>query len=216
MVKLPVGARVTIDLWDPQKRQGIAKHFSDTLDLVRAESEFELKRGDNAIVVNSYDSYVMVIPENEYSKLIIQGGKNLDLVGLNRVIYNLLKDQEKSTGGIMLVENILSYMLTTPLKYLITEDLIKKTVKIKGSLVELVKHAGMNYVGVPVAELNADKQVLLNFAKTHEFVTMDMIQAETGWKDVRILRIMENLTITKRIRKESTYKDGVRYYFIQL
>ena len=64
MVKIPVGEKVEINLWNKKNKHGMVVYHHGTMDLCRAESEFDLKRGDIAYVVESYDSFVVVVPAN--------------------------------------------------------------------------------------------------------------------------------------------------------
>ena len=70
MVKVPIGKIVRVDLWDSKKKRGMVKYFTNTMDLVRAESEFDLQKGDNAIVVESHDSFVLIVPKDRYTNLL--------------------------------------------------------------------------------------------------------------------------------------------------
>ena len=54
-MKVPVGSKVTVDLWDPTNKRGMVKHFDDTLTLLRAESDFPLNKGQSAVVVKSFE-----------------------------------------------------------------------------------------------------------------------------------------------------------------
>jgi NADH pyrophosphatase NudC (nudix superfamily) len=68
MVKVPLKAKVEIDLWDAKKKSGLVKYYTTTMYLVRAKSDFDLKKGDQAIVIESKVNLVKVVPEKEYIK----------------------------------------------------------------------------------------------------------------------------------------------------
>ena len=74
MVKVPVGSVVKVDLWDTKKKHGIVKYYTNTMNLVRAESEFFLKKDDLAIVINSLEGFCNIIPKDDNHDIL--EGKN--------------------------------------------------------------------------------------------------------------------------------------------
>lgn len=217
MVKLAIGERVVIDLWDPDKKRGIAKHYGDTMDLVNAESEFELKVGDPTFIIKSHEGYVLLIPaDNDFTKMITDKGLTIDVSGLTRKILEFLKKSEATTGGILSEEELLEKFMQTPLKYLITIDYLRKTLKLKNAPFEQIKQGKLTYYALHPQDVTLDKQVLLQYSKNHAFLTIDMLQADYGWSDLRIQRILNYLVDSGRCRKDTSFIGGIRYFFNQL
>jgi len=217
MVKLAIGAYVVIDLWDPLKKRGIAKHFSDTMDLVQVESEFDLKKGDSAIVVKSNEGFVWVIPkDNVYASLINPKNAGIDLNGLNHLIFKFLKENDTRTGGILSQEEMLKIIQDTPIKNLVPEDILKKILKIKSHPYDIIKFGKQLFFALHPADVVNDKQVLLNLAQKLGDLTIDKIQSELGWSELRIIRILSYFVANNRCRKDSSYKNGEHYYFQQI
>jgi hypothetical protein len=127
MVKVPVGKKIQIDFWNDNKKQGLAKYVTDTLNLIRCESEFTLKEGNLAIVIKSFEGKVNVIPDDEYSRLIKGLNLNrLDINGLHSIIEEILKQSEPETGGNLSFSEIMSTLKNTSIKYLIKKKHLKK------------------------------------------------------------------------------------------
>ena len=129
MVKVPIGKIVKVDLWDSKKKRGMVKYHTNTMDIVRAESEFDLKKGDSAIVVESHDSFVLIVPKDNYTNLLKGGNANdIDLKGLSQEVYCMLKDRTEETGGILSFEDLFSIFKRTSIQDIITKKLLKKAV----------------------------------------------------------------------------------------
>jgi hypothetical protein len=215
MVKVPIGKKIQIDFWNDNKKQGLAKYFTDTLNLIRCESEFNLKEGDLALVIKSFDGNVVVLPDDEYSRLIKGSNLNkLDLDGLHTIIGKILKKSEPESGGILSFHEIISALKNTSIKHLIKKNHLKKTAGLKNPAFDLVEERRVFYLAIKPSENSNDIQQILNFSKNKQFITEDMIQGKFGWSDLRIKRIMEHLLNTSRCRKSTSYRKGIRYYFI--
>jgi hypothetical protein len=214
MVKIPIGKEVEINLWDSRKKRGIVKYFTNTMDLVRAESEFDLIKGDSAIVVESYDSFVVVVPEDEYTKLL--HGTHLDdidIEGLNDLIYEILKERSKETGGILSVDELWSIFKRSSIQSVITKKHLKRACKLRKSPFDRIKEEGETYIALKPHELLEDITSLVNLGKNFSFVTKDLIQTSLNWTDIRIERLLWYLIEEGRCRIEESFRTGTRYYF---
>ena len=166
MVKVPMGEKVEIDLWNSKKNRGMVKYFTTTMDLVRAESEFILKKGDTAFVVETFDNFVVVVPEDEYSSLIHGSHfKDIDYKGLNHLIWKLLKDWEDATGGILSFEEIFSILRRTSIQAIITKKLLKKSLKHGKIPFDFIKKGANSFVSLKMEDITQDKTTLLNLSK---------------------------------------------------
>ena len=79
MARIDVGTKVIVDLWNVEKHKGMVKSQGNTMDLVRAESEFHLEKGEYAIVIESYENFAKVIPCDEFSHLIANKKFKIDI-----------------------------------------------------------------------------------------------------------------------------------------
>lgn len=218
MVKVPVGEKIEINLWDSGKKRGIAKYFTNTMDLVRTESEFDLKPGDIAIVVESHDSFIVVVPEDEYTELL--GGKNgkkiiiIDHVGLNRLIYKNLKERVKETGGILSFDELWSILKRTSIQNIVDKKDLKKAINIKNSPFDIIKVEGNVYVALRPNENVEDLKTLVKFGTELSYITKNLIQTSFTWSDLRIERLLLHLIEQGSCRIENQFRTGTRYYFI--
>ncbi|UYP48480.1 hypothetical protein NEF87_004765 [Candidatus Lokiarchaeum ossiferum] len=213
MVKVPIGKEVEINLWDSKKKHGMVKYFTDTMDLVRAESEFSLKKGDSAIVVESYDSFVVVVPEDEYTQLL--HGSHLDgidIQGLNELIYKLLKERIKDTGGILSFDELWSIFKRSSIQSVITKKHLKKAIKIRQSSFDRIKDDGDTIVALKPQECLNDITQIVRHSSNTSYVTKDFLQSTLHWSDLRIERILDYLTKEGRCRVEDSFRTGTRYY----
>ena len=70
-----------------------------------------LSKGNLALVVESHDSFVLIVPKDEFVDLIKGDNfKSIDYEGLADVIYNILKDRISETGGILSFEEVYSVL----------------------------------------------------------------------------------------------------------
>jgi len=215
MVKVPIGKTVKVDLWDSKKKRGMVKYFTNTMDLVRAESEFELQKGSPAIVVESHDSFVLVVPKDKYTNLMKNGNAtNLNYKGLAQEIYNLLKDRTEDLGGILSFEDLFSIFKRTSIQDILTKKQLKRATKLKDIPFERIRENGITFLALYPAEITCDEVMLLNFAKDYSFLTIDIVQSLLRWPDLRIKRMLEYLVEKGRCRKDENYRTGDRYYFL--
>jgi hypothetical protein len=217
MVKIPIGKRVIINLWDTQKKRGLVKYLTDTMDLVRAESEFILHKGDTSLVVESFDSFVVIVPEDEYTQLL-HGSRidQVDLKGINQMIWKLLSSRKAETGGILSFEEVWSIFHRSSIQNVITRKHLKKALKLRRLPFDHIKFQGGTYLCLNPTENAEDVQKILQFSKTLSHLTVDQIQVELGWSEVRITQILAFLVNEGRVRIEDSYRTGVKYYFVQL
>jgi len=215
MVKVPIGKIVKVDLWDSKKKRGMVKYHTNTMDIVRAESEFDLQKGDSAIVVESHDSFVLIVPKDKYTNLLKGGNVNdIDLKGLSQEIYNMLKDRTEETGGILSFEDLFSIFKRTSIQDIITKKILKKATKLKELPFEKIKANGTIYLALNPAEITFDEVTLLNYAKDYSFLTVDIVQSLLGWSYLRIKRMLDYFIEKGRCRKDENYRTGDRYYFL--
>ncbi|WP_457559275.1 hypothetical protein [Candidatus Harpocratesius sp.] len=215
MVKIPIGEKVEINLWNHQNRHGMVIYYHGTMDICRAESEFELKKGDTAYVVESYDSFVVVVPEDEYTEIIDNfTSSKINYEKLAHKIWEILKEREVDTGGILTIDELYSIFHRTSIQSLISKKLLKKMLKIANAPYDHLKFEKKMYFALKAHEVVQDKAQLISLAQKYPFLTLDMIQSATGWSDVRINRMLNHLVRQNRVRKDETYRTGTRYYFV--
>ncbi|MHA1372504.1 MAG: hypothetical protein ACTSRA_22625, partial [Promethearchaeota archaeon] len=58
-----------------------------------------------------------------------------------------------------------------------------------------------------------DMELILKLAKNKKYLTIQMIQAETGWIILRIERILEYAVEKDYCEKDTEFRTGTRYYF---
>ena len=215
MVKVPIGKIVRVDLWDSKKKRGMVKYFTNTMDLVRAESEFDLQKGDNAIVVESHDSFVLIVPKDRYTNLLNNNNPNdINYKGLAQEIYNILKDRIEEQGGILTFEDLFSIFMRTSIQYILTKRHLKKALRNKDLPFDKIKENGISYLALKPAEIACDQLEILTIGKQHPYLTVDIIQNRLKWQELRILRTLEYLLKQGRCRIDENYRTGNRYYFI--
>jgi len=215
MVKVPPGKTVGIDLWDSKKKRGMVKYFTNTMDLVRAESEFDLQKGDNAIVVESHDSFVLIVPKDRYTNLLNDGNpKDINYKGLAQEIYNILKDRVEEQGGILTFEDVFSIFMRTSIQYILTKKHLKRALQNKDLPFDKIKENGIIYLALKPAEVKCDQVELINLARNHSYLSVDIIQNNLKWQDLRIMRMLEYLLRKGRCRKDEKYRTGERYFFL--
>ena len=216
MVKVPIGSEVIVNLWNKKKKRGMVKYIRDTQYVVNAESEFDLTKGEDAIVVESYEGFVVIVPEDKFSKLIKGKDLNLDQEGFSQIIWQVLADRKETNGGILSFEELYSVFKRSSIQSFISKRFLKRNLKKSRESYDVIKYDGILYIGLKQSELTQDEIALLTLAKQHDHITLDMIQAELEWRDVRIHRMLESLVEKGRVRKGESYKTGTRYFFVQL
>ena len=214
MVKVPIGEIVVIDLWNSNKKRGMVKYNTNTMDLVRAESEFNLTKGDLAIVVESHDSFVLVVPKDKYTEIITDDNfKRISIKGLIDIIYSILKERKNETGGILSLEDLYSILKRTSIQSIITKKHLNKAGKYKDTPFDRIKDSGRFYFALKPSDCPKDEAIVSKIANNHSYITKDLLQRATNWTDLRINRILNYLVGTRRCRKDSTYLNGDRYFF---
>jgi hypothetical protein len=214
MVKIAVGERVTVDLWDDRKRRGLVKHYGDTMDLVNAESRFDLKKDDTALVIKSYFDFVEIVPLDEYTRIL--KGNNLskiDIMGLSQLIYKLLKEKETICGCLLSIPDLMTEFTQTALGGILSEDDIKQAGRVSEIPLDLFKIDKTFYIALKPIECTTDKQIILTYAKNHAYITVEELQTTLGWNEIRIQRLLNYLLSIEACRKETTFRSGIRYYF---
>ncbi|MBN2150301.1 MAG: hypothetical protein JW839_02530 [Candidatus Lokiarchaeota archaeon] len=211
-MKVPVGAVVTVDLWNQARGNGMVRHEAGTLDLVRADSEFSLNKGDRAIVISSTDNYVKVIPKDSYSEILAPGTvePRIDLLALR--IKAILESAIGSTGGILALPAILKDFGSSSLKALVSIDHIRKACKIKDKPFDEIHQDGEHYLAIKQSEAYMDGATVLGLFKGKEFMSEAELKITLHWADVRLARVLSHLLRTGLLRKDVSYKDGTRYF----
>jgi len=214
-MKIPVGTKVTIDLWDSVNRRGMVKHSADTLSLLRAESDHHMKKGQNAIVIKSYENFVQIVPDDEFSIAIRDIGKflHLDQNILTSFIWNRLKQNFESTGGIASILDLFHYFQQTSLSSFITLDALYKISKINSLPFECLEEEGNLYFILRDSERMNDSQIILNLAKDDQILSITRIHQKTQWSELRIRKTLEYVKKKGYCKVQSSFKDGELYYF---
>lgn len=214
MVKVPVNKIVTVDLWDPVKKYGMVKYFTNTMDLVRAQSDFTLKKGDSAIVVESHPGFVQILPEDDFSTRVNWRSKKItDFKGMAHGIFNILKKSEKETGGILSFDEVFSELKQQTVRDIITKKHLVKIIATKDPSFDTIQQSNATFLALKATDAKDDETEILKLAEHREVMTIDTIQQLTKWSDLRIKRILDYLVEIGRCRKDSTYRKGLRYYF---
>lgn len=213
MARIDVGTKVIVDLWNAEKHKGMVKNYGNTMDLVRAESDFYLEKGQHAIVIESYENFAKVIPYDQYSRLIIDKKFKLDIKALGRSVHGWLKEQAAENGGIASVIELLEFYKTTSIKHVINEGHFKVLASKKSKTLDAFTYDGMLYFAIKPSENLADQETIFALMKTHDYLGDVSIKAATGWSDLRIKRVMEYLASKGYCKVDSSYMSGNRYFF---
>lgn len=214
-MKIPVGTKVTVDLWDSRNRRGMVRHSGDTLSLLRAESDFSLDKGQGGIVVQSYENFVRIIPDDEFSKAISGTGKQVDLD--NEVLVSFIRTHLhisiESTGGITSILDLFHFFRQTSLSTFITLDKLYKISKMQSLPFHCVEEDGNLYFILPDSERTNDCRELMDLAREDPVLSVAKIKHKMHWLDLRIRKTLNYMIEKKYCRFESSYKDGDVYYF---
>ncbi|MFX0030034.1 MAG: hypothetical protein ACFE8B_12550, partial [Candidatus Hermodarchaeota archaeon] len=209
MVKVPIGKVVKVDLWDSKKRRGMIKYNTNTMDLVRAESEFDLKKGDLAIVIESHDSFVLVVPKDKYTNLLKGDSlKHIDIKRLADMIFTILKEREEETGGILSFEELFSIMKRTSIQDIITKKQLIRALKQNNTRFDRIKEERATYLVLKAIDCTFDETAILKLAEEYNYLTVDIIQRETNWSIIRIKRILAYFLENNRCRIDTSYLTG--------
>ncbi|TFG21433.1 MAG: hypothetical protein EU530_00325 [Promethearchaeota archaeon] len=214
-MKIPIGTKVTVDLWDSRNRRGMVKHTGDTLSLLRAESDFSLDKGQGAIVVKSYENFVKIIPADEFSKAITGTGKDVkvDKEALVAFILTHLYISIESTGGIASILDLFHFFKQTSLNEFITLDKLYKISKMSSLPFECISDEGNLFFVLPDSERTQDCRDLIALAKEDPVLSVAKIRHRKHWSDLRIRKTLNYMVKKKFCRFESSYKDGEVYFF---
>ena len=214
-MKIPIGTRVKVDLWDSRNRRGMVKHSGDTLSLLRAESDFPLEKGQGGIVVKSFENFVRIIPDDEFSKAITLKGNQvkLDKKVLITFILAHLRVSIESTGGITSILDLFHFFQQTSLNTFITLDRLYKISKKASLPFHCIEEEGNLYFILPDSERTQDCRELMNLAKEDPVLSIVKIRHKMHWSDLRIQKTLNYMVGKKYCRFESSYKDGEVYYF---
>jgi hypothetical protein len=214
-MKIPVGTKVVIDLWDSVNRRGMVRHSGDTLSLLRAESDFPLVKGQSAIVVKSYENFAQVIPDDEFSNAIVETGNHvkLDKEVLISYIHAHLQISIEEYGGILSILELFHFFKQTSLKEFITLDKLYKISKVQPKPFQCIEEGGNLYFILPDSERIQDCRELMDLAKEDPILSISKIRHKTHWTDLRIQKTLNYMIEKKYCKFESSYKDGEIYYF---
>ncbi len=214
-MKIPVGSKVTVDLWDPTNKRGMVKHLGDTLTLLRAESNFPLKKGQSAIVVLSFENFVEIVPEDEYSRAISSSEKKvkLDKNELIPLIYSYLTDNKELNGGIISILELFHFFKKTSLDTFITLDKLYKISSMQSLPFQCIEEAGNLYFILNDSERLSDCRTILDLAKDDPVLSVSKIRFKLHWTDLRIRKTLSYMVEKKYCKYEESYKDGEKYYF---
>ncbi len=214
-MKIPIGTKVTIDLWDSKNRRGMVKHSGDTLSLLRAESDYPLVKGQGAIVVKSYENFVQIIPDDEFSKAITGTGKQikLDKKTLVEFILTHLRVSIETTGGITSILDLFHFFKQTSLNTFITLDRLYKVSKMQSLPFQSIEEEGNLYFILPDSERTHDCRELMSLSKNDPVLSIAKIRYKMHWSDLRIRRTLNYMVKKNYCRYEDSYKDGEVYYF---
>ncbi|MBD3352607.1 MAG: hypothetical protein GF364_14055 [Candidatus Lokiarchaeota archaeon] len=215
MVKIPVGEKVRVNLWDSDKKRGLVKYFTHTMNLVNAESDFRLEKGDTAIVIKSFDSFVVIIPEDKYSKILDVSQKTkVDRIGLSEVVTKILLDWDEKSGGILSIMELLELIHKTSLKYFVNRKDLKNLRKVKDRSYDIIKDSGDLYFVLKPSKTSSDIVNVLKFAQSKDYINFQQLQTKFYWSKLRIERNLDYLVEEKIMRVATNYRSGTRYYLI--
>ena len=214
-MKIPIGTKVTVDLWDSKNRRGMVKHSGDTLSLLRAESNFPVEKGQNAIVVKSFENFVEIIPDDEFSKAIMGTGNQikLDKRTLIEFILTHLRVSIESTGGIVSILDLFHFFKQTSIGEFITLDRLYKISEMSSLPFQCIVDEGNLFFVLPDSERTSDFSDIMKLARKDPILSVGKIRHTLHWSDLRIRKTMQYLVEKKYCRYEDSYKDGEVYYF---
>lgn len=214
-MKIPIGTKVTVDLWNSKNRRGMVKHSGDTLSLLRAESNFPLSKGQNAIVTKSYENFVEIIPDDEFSKAIMGTGKQIKLnkETLVEFIITHLRVSIESTGGIVSMLDLFHFFKQTSIGEFITLDRLYKISKMSSLPFDCTTDEGNLFFILPDSERTSDCRDIMKLSKKDPVLSVGKIRHKMHWSDLRIRKTLKYMVEKKYCRFESSYKDGEVYYF---
>jgi hypothetical protein len=125
-----------------------------------------------------------------------------------------LRENEEETGGIMSFGEIIAIFDNTSIRGKVSIHHLKKLAKLRNFPIEYFKDEDIKYLGLIPSENSLDKQFILKYVKKYDFITKNILQADTNWADFRIERLLDYLVEEGRCRKDSDFRTGTRYYFL--
>ncbi len=173
-----------------------------------------LSKGNLALVVESHDSFVLIVPKDEFVDLIKGDNfKSIDYEGLADVIYNILKDRISETGGILSFEEVYSILKRTSIQEFIKKKHLMKAIKYKDASFDRITDNGGLYLALKPNDCPNDLLEIMNLSKDRPHITQKIIQQATQWSNLRIKRILNHFDEKGLCRKDSSYLTGERYFF---
>ena len=213
-MKVPVGATVIIDLWNSPRGNGMVKYETDTMSLLRGESDFHLEKGDKAIVIKSDDNFVQIIPKDSFSSILkfVNGKIELDIDGLARKVRSMLLETVPETGGILPYTDMFDAFEYSSVKGLVKAEHLHKAAKSREKLFEEISFEGETFLGIKISEIPDELTEVIDVFKRKGGNASDIeLKHSLGWSDVRAHRAIEHLLANGTLRAFSSYKDGNRY-----
>nr|MDO8113875.1 hypothetical protein [Candidatus Sigynarchaeota archaeon] len=211
-MKVPVGAIVVIDLWNTTRGNGMVRHEADTLNLVRAESDFHLDKGQRAIVIKSTDNFVKVIPKDDFSAILSPKTLVPDIDALARRIRAMLLDSASETGGILPFASVVDTFDRSSAKGLVTADHLRKASHTRDKLFEETQYNNEVFLTINVAEMVNDQAAVMDQVKQRSGnISEGEMKLNLGWSEIRLRRVLDYLVSIGTLRCIPSYKDGTRY-----
>jgi len=184
--------------------------------LAKGASSFNFSKGDIALVIESSENYVKIIPDDAFSSLLFGYKlKRVNLSELSNVIKYVLEDYEVDTGGIMSIDDLYKCFKDSSIGHVIKKKSIQKAMKIRNASYFTINNGLNFYVLLHLSEKSQDLKTFFEFAKSKEYFLENQIISELGWIEIRIHRIIDYLLSKSLIRKENAYRTGLRYYLIK-
>jgi hypothetical protein len=211
-MKVPVGATVVVDLWNTARGNGMVRHETHTLNLVRAESDFRLDKGDRAIVIASTDNFVKVIPKDDFAEILAHGSLEPCIEPLAAMIATVLRSGAGATGGIMSLDAVVEAFGKTSVRGLVTSEHVRKACRAKERPFEEFHHGNDIYLALKVTDVPADQAAVLDVIRFQNGTSEARLKIALQWNDVRFQRVVDHLVGRGLLRKDVSYKDGIRYF----
>jgi hypothetical protein len=211
-MKVPIGATVVVDLWNTARGNGMVRHETHTLNLVRAESDFRLDKGDRAIVIASTENFVKVIPKDDFAEILAPGSLEPCIEPLAARIAGILRSSSGATGGIMSLDAVVDAIGKTSLRGLVTLEHVRKACKARERPFEEIHHDNDIYLALKISDVPGDQAALLDVIRCQNGTSEAHLKIALQWNDVRFQRVVDHLVSRGLLRKDVSYKDGTRYF----
>ncbi len=216
MAKIPKGTIVKVDLWNSSKDEGLIKYVTDTLELVRARSKYSLDKGDLAIVTESNQSFLNVIPKNRFTDVVEKwhSSRRVNKKNLINLVYVLLKERVNSNGGILLLNDLWEIIAETPLKEVLTRQQMTKYIDSKNAHFDILDKNDVVYISLKPEECDFDEISFLKYTADFPYITRNMIKMDLKWSNIRINRMVDYLKRKGLCREVEKLPEG-KLLFIQ-